>query len=77
MQQVCISHFLGKQMTGNCFRLTAVTHAKEKHENHVGHWQVEHVVDVAMLPLIPFAFITDNVYANYALILCLGAHVHW
>jgi len=41
------------------------------------HWTLERVCDVALLPLLPFAFYTDNRIANYALIMLVGIHVHW
>ncbi|OQV21798.1 hypothetical protein BV898_04373 [Hypsibius exemplaris] len=46
-------------------------------EDHVNHWKIDRIVDVLLLPIIPVAFLTDNVYVNYALILCVGAHTHW
>lgn len=48
-----------------------------KGHNHTTHWTIERIVDVALLPVFPYAFYTDNVAANYVLIVLLGAHVHW
>ncbi|OQV21795.1 hypothetical protein BV898_04370 [Hypsibius exemplaris] len=47
-----------------------VTHCQQKQEDHVNHWKIDRIVDVLLLPIIPVAFLTDNVYVNYALILC-------
>ncbi|XP_055336663.1 putative succinate dehydrogenase [ubiquinone] cytochrome b small subunit, mitochondrial, partial [Paramacrobiotus metropolitanus] len=49
---------------------------KAKH-NHATHWTIERVVSVAMLPVLPVAFLTDNIVSNYILILLTAAHVHW
>ncbi len=41
------------------------------------HWKLERVVSVAMVGLIPAAFIYPNPVVDYGLALALPLHGHW
>lgn len=53
------------------------SHGSQVHHDYVNHWKMDRLVSIALLPLVPWAFLTDSVLANYLLILTMGAHTHW
>ena len=41
------------------------------------HWKAERIVAIALLPIIPCAFIFDSAFMNYVFAASLAIHAHW